>query len=167
MKGTRSLSAMSARLPMRCSIIQQASRPPIASPSGRACAVTSRCSALAIELSTASIGGVDCMTRQLGKRLLLLLGRYGRLRLWGSLFGVRFLGFSIASEQLVDAQLEMLGFIDLKRQLWHVAHAHALQQFVADEAPGRSQRLSRLFFLHFSAIPMVLSCPWFHHGNSP
>ncbi len=127
---------------------------------------------------------------------------------------VRFLGFSIAPEQLVDAQLEMLGFVDLKRQLRNVAHAHALQQFVADEAPGCSQRLSCLLFLHFAAIDsdvdprglaagvdhhltdigeadagvsefahdhaadlfaqrfrdavaMVLSCPWFHHGNSP
>ena len=51
-------------------------------------------------------------------------------------FAVRLLSLSIASQELVDAQLEVLGFIDLKIEFRNVPHAHTFQQFVADEATG-------------------------------
>src|ERR1700733_4121999 len=220
MTGTRSLSAMSACLPIRCSIIQQASSDPTASPSGLARAVTNRRSALAMELSTASIiasgCGLNCGSDRMMKRrvLLLLLGSSGRQGLGEGLLRIRFVRFSGTAKQLIDSQLEVLGLIDLKRELRNVPHSHPLQQFVADEAAGCGQRLSSLLFLYFTAIdgnvypcrlaarvdnyfadiseadsrvakfarnhgadlfaqrlgyavPMVLSCPWFYHENSP
>src|SRR5271155_4437159 len=110
MRGTRSLRAMSALLPIRCNIIQQAISEPTASPSGRACAVTSRRSALAMALSIASRAGVVCgvggMVRRRGGRLLLL-GFSGGHGLGEAVLRVRFLYFFGAPEQFVDTQFQV------------------------------------------------------------
>src|ERR1700730_9599558 len=109
MRGTRSLSAMSALLPIRCNIIQQAISDPTASPSGRACAVTNRRSALAMASSIASRAGVVCgvggMVRRRGRRLLL--GFRGRQGLGEAVLRVRFLLFLGAPEQFVDTQFQV------------------------------------------------------------
>src|SRR5579862_6835001 len=115
MRGTRSRSAISALLPIRCNIIQHAISEPTASPSGRACAVTSRWSAPAMAPSIASRAGVVCevggMVRQRGRRLLLgFSGRYG---LGEAALRVRLLLLFCAPEQFVDTQFQVLGLIDL------------------------------------------------------
>src|SRR5438270_1916245 len=114
MRGTPSLRTTWACLPMARRICEQASTEPMASPSGRACEVStkrSRCS-MCFSTSVSTLGFLP----------------FSLLR---------------PIQQFRNASLILLRAIHLKKQFWRTPQAEVVGQFVPDKASGGSQTLQR------------------------
>src|SRR5579875_2112549 len=182
MSGTGSAEMRSACLPICFRIMPQASTAPTASPSGRAWEQTAKrrprartsttawmscrppgCGLLSArraavlltpELSSAGIGWPDaidlsgipllpmncCRTR--AAIALALRAAVGRLQPCPSL----------PAQQLVDTRLHLFGAVDVKGELGDEAHAHALQQLMADVASRRHETFQRVGFFLSAAV---------------
>src|SRR5579864_5420783 len=111
MRGTLSWRTTSACFPRARNTWQQASAEPIASPSGRACEVSTKRSCCPICRSTSSSMSLCRLSTGLLSRL-------------ASLFG--------PGQQLFNARFILLGAVEAEKQLGRATEVQALDQFMAN-----------------------------------
>src|SRR5579875_3727554 len=133
---------------------------PMASPSGRACEVTRKCSRARSSASNSSgfevvvawvtmPGSVEAKQWFSGARLLPRNGIAARSGgAAGELLPVLF----HAAQQLVHPGADLLGTVDGEGEFRDVPHTHAIADFSTDVATGRHQAGQGVLFFFFAAM---------------